>query len=91
METLKTPLVNHLLEMPDYLDHSKARFEEKPPRFLVLSNFEQVMPVPAWLQAAEQSFYLVAYSRGVYTLYMLTKNGATTPQKAAERQVRLHG
>jgi hypothetical protein len=46
---LKDPLVNHLLVMPDELNRTKEEFDKNPPRFVVISYYDQVNDPPAWL------------------------------------------
>jgi hypothetical protein len=45
---LKTPLVDHLLVMPEELLKFKERFMKDPPNYVVLSRYDQVNNPPDW-------------------------------------------
>jgi 4-amino-4-deoxy-L-arabinose transferase-like glycosyltransferase len=70
MATVSTPLVNHLEEMPVKLDDAKILFAAKPPQFVVLSSFSQVLPCPDWLKAGLRDKYLYKESVFPYDLYV---------------------
>lgn len=69
MALVPTPLVNHLSEMPPLIEGARLRSASGSPRFVVLSDFDQVIEAPAWLKTVLETRYLVAGKAYPYTLY----------------------
>ena len=66
---VKTPLVNHLAFMPSEIESARLKFIEKPPKFIVLSDFDQTFPPPTWLVSGVKKNYMAVFSEKPYTVY----------------------
>jgi hypothetical protein len=69
MTGLRTPLVNHLVKMPQEWSGLEGLFEARLPDYVVISNFDQLIPTPPWFPDVLKRDYLKKNSLGHYDLF----------------------
>jgi 4-amino-4-deoxy-L-arabinose transferase-like glycosyltransferase len=70
---IKTPLVNHLRIMPNVELKAKEAFLKSPPRFVVISHYDQVNSPPSWLMEDVARNRKLFYSIGKLELFTFRK------------------
>lgn len=67
---LKTPLVDHLVVMPSEEERLHKAFLESPPRFVVISTYDQVVVPPEWLTKELNKKWMLSHEVGKLRLFL---------------------
>lgn len=81
MADLRTPLVNHLVELTQDWEDLESSFATRPPDYVVISEFDQLIPPPLWLLDELSKHYRRSGSQGHYDLYLFNKKETVNRQK----------
>lgn len=74
MAVVRTPLINHLFKMPSDWAALRDSFMAKPPGYVVISHFDQLILAPEWLLRVLGGSYEKKGTFGHYDLYAFKNN-----------------